>query len=753
MNNHSDSLICQPTIYTIDQNISRRDFESIKSSLPHSNVIDQIISQLIDLIKLENPEGKISKEFIDSEVAKRIGSRQIDDYGVWVFYPWSQKLVHCLSEEDFVKVRTIRNKYKIQQSHQDILKEKVVGIVGLSVGQSAALTLAMERVCGEIRIADFDILELSNLNRIRTGIANIGLPKTVVVAREIAEIDPFIKVTPFHEGITIDNVNTFFDADGGIDLLIEECDSVEYKVLLRKEAKRRRVPVVMDTSDRGMLDIERFDTTPEYPIFHNKIDSEIDFEFLKSLKTSEDKLPYILPILDIHSVSDDFKASGLEVGKTLTTWPQLASDVALGGALCCNVTRRILLGDNLISDRYYADLNQIIPEIQNDTRAEIDLDEGILDREEVAEYVRLLDQSPIDSVDKSTLNEILGDAIKASSPGNSQKWLWAFHNNVIHLFVDKRNNLGFADNFNFGSLIGLGCAVENLRLSAMVKGFEIVIAWQRKLNEFNHALSIAFKKNPLKAEQYELYSEINKRHCNRNHCDYSPLTALEISDLSLHSPEGTRLQLITERNAVNSIGDLVCKGDRIRLTNIYGHQDFFKNEIRWSREESIAKGDGLDITLFNLSELDKLGLELSKDISVIERLNKFGGGKGFERISEKAFIGASAIGVIWVKDYSLRNLVEAGSFIERVWLQATKLGIGFQPYTVLQMLFTRLHSDQQNYLSQAQREEVFELKKCFDEITGHKSADESVFLFRLNKANIPIDASYRKSLSEKLIVI
>lgn len=753
MNNKADSLVCQPTFYKIGQNISREDFESVKLSLPIANRVDQIQSQLIDLIKLENPEGNLSSEFIENEISKKLGGISMDEYGVWVYYPWNAKLIHILEEEEFIQVRTIRNKYKILQSQQDTLKKKIVGVVGLSVGQSAALTLAMERVCGEIRIADFDRLELSNLNRIRTGIANIGLLKTVVVAREIAEIDPFIKVTAFHEGITVDNVNEFFETNGYIDLLIEECDSVEYKVLLRTEAKRRKIPVVMDTSDRGMLDIERFDLIPDYPIFHNKINSQINFEFLHSLKTSEDKLPFIIPILDIHTVSNEFKASGLEVGKSITTWPQLASDVVLGGALCCNVTRRILLGDHLVSDRYFVDLNQIIQNRNVESKQEISLDEGLLSREGVKEYVRNLNMTGIEKVEEKCLIEMLNDAVKASSPGNSQKWLWAIKESVVHLFVDKRYNVGFADNFSFGSLIGLGCAVENLRLSAAVRGLKISITWMNELNEFNHALSICFTKENSGDINIELYNEINRRHCNRNNCDYNPLTGEELEKLRLPTSTGIQLQLITERNEVNRIGDLVCKGDRIRLTNIYGHQDFFRNEIRWSREESILKGDGLDITLFNLSELDKLGLELSKNIEVIHKINQFGGGKGFERISEKAFIGASAIGIIWVKDYSVKSLVEAGIYIERVWLQSTRMGIGFQPYTVLQMLFTRLHRDELNYLTNMQKKEVVELKAQFDRIVQAPQGYESVFLFRLNKAVAPDDMSCRKPLTEKLVTL
>ncbi|EPR74712.1 putative molybdopterin biosynthesis protein MoeY [Winogradskyella psychrotolerans RS-3] len=90
-----------------------------------------------------------------------------------------------------------------------MLQNKIIGIIGLSVGQSVAISLAMERCFGELRIADFDTLDLSNMNRIRTGVYNIGLKKSWIVAREIAEIDPYLKVTLYNEGIIEDNINDF----------------------------------------------------------------------------------------------------------------------------------------------------------------------------------------------------------------------------------------------------------------------------------------------------------------------------------------------------------------------------------------------------------------------------------------------------------------------------------------------------------------------------------------------------------------
>ena len=85
--------------------------------------------------------------------------------------------MHVLSENDFIKIRTNRNQLKITPQEQQLLQQKTIGIIGLSVGQSVALTMVMERMCGKIKLADFDELDLSNLNRLRSGLHNIGVKK------------------------------------------------------------------------------------------------------------------------------------------------------------------------------------------------------------------------------------------------------------------------------------------------------------------------------------------------------------------------------------------------------------------------------------------------------------------------------------------------------------------------------------------------------------------------------------------------
>src|ERR1700681_4947721 len=62
-------------------------------------------------------------------------------------------------------------------------------------------------------------------------------------------------------------------------------------------------------------------------------------------------------------------------------------------------------------------------------------------------------------------------AILAANPHNSQPWLFHVTQTQIDLFSDRRRNLGTVDPFLIEMHIGLGCALENLELSAAANGY------------------------------------------------------------------------------------------------------------------------------------------------------------------------------------------------------------------------------------------------------------------------------------------
>ena len=150
-------------------------------------------------------------------------------YGTWVHYPWSGRLVRVLPSSEFEELRTSRNRNKITREEQTRLGALRVGIAGLSVGQSTAVTLALEGIGGVFRLADFDTLSLSNMNRLRAGVHEIGVNKAVLVAREIYEINPYAVVEVFLRGVRDDSIDAFFSKSAPLNLLFEECDDLKMK--------------------------------------------------------------------------------------------------------------------------------------------------------------------------------------------------------------------------------------------------------------------------------------------------------------------------------------------------------------------------------------------------------------------------------------------------------------------------------------------------------------------------------------------
>lgn len=347
--------VYKPLLINLESIEEQKRLREILKSNPQIEVLDTLSAQINELIKLKNPSKNLSNEEYLAQKNNYLNGRNLDLIGNWFFYPWSKRIIHLLPEEDFISVRTNRNQLKITPAEQTLLRRKHIGIIGLSVGQSVAITLIMERICGSIKLADFDELDLSNLNRLRSGVHNISIKKTVIAAREIAEIDPYINVEIFNDGVTDENIDSFFK---DLNLLVEVCDGLDIKIKSRLKARELKIPVVMDTNDRGMIDIERFDLEPTRPIFHGLI-NENELNKIHTMQ-QEQKLSLIMKIVAYENTSDRLKKSITEIGKTISTWPQLASSVMVGAGSCADCCRRIFLNQHTNSGRYYMDTLSLI---------------------------------------------------------------------------------------------------------------------------------------------------------------------------------------------------------------------------------------------------------------------------------------------------------------------------------------------------------------------------------------------------------
>lgn len=752
-------LIYQP-IFFRTANIS--DKEALNALIDSNEIVfvhDEIYGQLHELIKMKSPAVKIKQEDYPGLITSHLAENDIDTYGVWVYYPWNRRLIHMLDQEEFIQVRSNRNQYKITRKEQEVLGSKTIGIIGLSVGQSIALTLAMERGFGELRLTDFDTLELSNLNRIRSGVHNLGVPKVVITAREIAEIDPFLKVICFFDGLTEENMEAFFTGNGKLDLLVDECDGLDIKILARFKARELGIPVLMDTSDRGMLDVERFDLEPDRPLLHGTIEN-VDPATIKGLST-EDKIPVMLQMLGIENISLRAKASMIEVEQTINTWPQLASSVVLGGAVGADVCRRILLDQFHESGRYYIDLDELVadkkpPEdkslVRNNPFAPLWEDDMriLAEKAKVESFPGDLHPS------KETINNLVSAAAAAPSTGNDQPWKWFYKKGVLYLFHDEFRSFSFGDFQKTASFISLGAAYENLYIHALNLGIESYYTLFPDDSTEKLVAVIRFREIQGKPE-FQLIKPLDtavfRRHTNRMLAPKSPVSDDLLSRLKVLSESipGARLKYFTADAELRGLAMMIGACDKIRLLNPEGHYDFVHREMRWTNEDAERTRDGIDIKTLGLSHSLMAAMGVIRSEEVINAVKDLGGGNALGMLAMRTVSTASALCLISLPGYSLKNFFEGGRSMERFWLEATNLNLAIHPLISPLYLFSRILHGNGEGLEEKNIQELRFMREQFNKITGSGNDDSEVFLAKIAIADEPELKAHRLPLEDILV--
>ena len=123
------------------------------------------------------------------------------------------------------------------------IKTKTVAIIGIGgVGGYAVESLTR---CGieNIIIADYDKIDITNLNRqIISMQDNIGQYKVDICKERIHNINPNCNVITIKEKLNIDNLDILFKYN--IDYIIDACDTLSVKQQLIIEAKKRNIKLI-----------------------------------------------------------------------------------------------------------------------------------------------------------------------------------------------------------------------------------------------------------------------------------------------------------------------------------------------------------------------------------------------------------------------------------------------------------------------------------------------------------------------------
>ena len=164
-----------------------------------------------------------------------------------------ERTVKLIGEENFNKITT-----------------KTVAVIGIGgVGGYAVESLIRSGI-SSIIIADYDTIDISNINRqIIADQKHLGYFKVDERESRKLNINPNCKITKLYEKLTPDNLDTLFDYS--FDYLIDACDTIVVKQELIKRCLKNNIKIIscMGTGNKlnpSMLEITDIKKTSYDPI-------------------------------------------------------------------------------------------------------------------------------------------------------------------------------------------------------------------------------------------------------------------------------------------------------------------------------------------------------------------------------------------------------------------------------------------------------------------------------------------------------
>jgi molybdopterin/thiamine biosynthesis adenylyltransferase/rhodanese-related sulfurtransferase len=129
-----------------------------------------------------------------------------------------------------------------EKGQEKLLKARVLLLGAGGLGCPAALYLAAAGV-GTLGIIDADVVDTSNLQRqVLHGTASVGVLKVESAQKRLQDLNPDVKIIPFAERLTSENVDRLFDQDW--DVIVDGLDNFATRYLVNDASVWKNIPVV-----------------------------------------------------------------------------------------------------------------------------------------------------------------------------------------------------------------------------------------------------------------------------------------------------------------------------------------------------------------------------------------------------------------------------------------------------------------------------------------------------------------------------
>jgi len=200
------------------------------------------------------------------------------------------------------------------EGQERLLNAKIL-IIGLGgLGSPAAMYLAAAGV-GHLILSDFDVVDLSNLQRqIVHHTDDIGKPKVESARETLLALNPLIQITPLYQ--QLDDA-TLLEQIDKVDIVLDCTDNLPTRFAINQACVKTQTPLVSGAAIRmeGQISVFRSDK-PDSPCYRCLYPSD---EALVETCTQTGILAPVVGIIGSLQALEAMKVI-MDVGETLTGW-------------------------------------------------------------------------------------------------------------------------------------------------------------------------------------------------------------------------------------------------------------------------------------------------------------------------------------------------------------------------------------------------------------------------------------------------
>lgn len=342
------------------------------------------------------------------------------------------------------------------------------------------------------------------------------------------------------------------------------------------------------------------------------------------------------------------------------------------------------------------------------------------------------------------IKEILNIAIWAPSGDNSQPWKFEIKDNNLYIFnIPDRDNpiLNFKQS---GSYIAHGALIENISIIAPNFGLKANIDLFPDSSNINLVSIISFQKMEIKKNH--LFDYIKQRVTNRKPYKKDKLLTQEQKQELLNETDnivGGKVIFVEDVKRKKIVANVLSTMEKVALETKALHRLFFGG-ILWKNKDNEDGKYGLYIKTLELPPPIRLIFKLLKYWFFTNLFNKIGFSNLASKGNAQTYAKSSALYVVAIDQDISQYFVNAGRISQRIWLNATRLGLSVQPVTGLLFLARKVNDGDTEVFSEKHIFLIKEANEKIKSIFGLQN-ETMAMTFRIGYADQPTARSSRQN--------